>query len=163
MSAAPFDRIRVLSEMLADIGKVSGLFGRIRALLEMLAQIREWFPGVSISDLVEIVQAAAALFPLPDLADEVSCRHWCDRLFGVLDEVADLTTVTLDDMIVSTFGEVISDDAMWGLLWGTVQWFVGGKVGAYEGQTLAGKFSIDWGKLAELIQAIIEFIQTWGE
>jgi hypothetical protein len=139
----------------------AALFDRFRALLDLLAQVREWFPTITLSDILEIASAARRLLPLPDLADEAGCRTWCKYLVATLNEVDDLTSVTWDDAITAQIEEAIEDDAIWASLWSLVEWTVSGKVGAPPSAALAAKWNLDFEKLAALIQAIVDFINSW--
>lgn len=147
--------------------QVSAFGDRIRELLALLAKLRELFPAISLADIIAIFSAAGKLLPLPDLADEAGCRQWCRTLVGVLKQVAELTTTTIDDSVVATVAKVVEDDSLWGLLWDLVSWITARSTTGEEGITtskarvLADKLGIDWGKLAALIQAIIDFINSW--
>ena len=142
----------------------AAIFDRIRALLDLLKQIRDWFPAITLSDLLEIASAARRLLPLPDLADEAGCRTWCQYLVATLDEVADLTSIELDDTISEKLGEAIEDDATWALFWSVVEWTASGMLSSPpRGSELAAKWNIDWAQLAALIQALIDFINSWKE
>ena len=144
---------------------VDAIGDRIRALLAMVAKLRELFPTLSLADLIAIVQAAAKLLPLPDLADEAGCRAWCRSACGVLAQVADLTTTTLDDSAVAVAVKIVEDDTLWGLAWAVVDWVskpqpstVAARESAKE---LGDKTGIDPFTIIAIIQAVVSFIQWW--
>jgi len=146
---------------------VGAPFDRIRAILEMLDRLREKFPKLSLADLIAIATAAGKLLPLPDLADEAGCRQWCRMAVAVMDEVSQLTTVTIDDQVVDALLNIVESDDLWGLVWRIVEWVVPDNEGLVTGThppvlgELGERLGIDWTKLAVLIQAIIDFIKTW--
>jgi len=145
---------------------VSAIGDRIRELLALIAKLRDLFPAISLEDIIAIFSALAKLLPLPDLADEAGCRQWCRALVGVLNQIADLTTTTLDDSAVAVIGNVVEDDTLWGLLWDLVSWLTSGAVAddavtEAKARALGEKVGIDPFTIIAIIQAVIQFINWW--
>lgn len=157
------------SENVGAIGdRIRALLAKIAELREIAAKLWELFPDLSLADLFEIVQAGKKLLPLPDLADEAGCRAWCRSACGVLAQVADLTTTTLDDSAVAVVVNVVEDDTLWGLAWDVIGWVTreeaeGGptRLKPMSAAFLGEKVGIDPFTIIAIIQAVVSFIQWW--
>jgi len=152
--AAPFDRLRKLIAMLPDL----------RAMLD---KIQAMFPTATLGELLEILTELLSLFPPPDLNDEVECRDWCRQAVIVAGHVAAIVPGAIDDEIVAVCSTIVTNDEYWAAAW-TIKTWIMGLVGdepnaapPMAANELAARLNIDWQKLMALIQAIIDFINSW--
>lgn len=84
-------------------------------LKKMMTLVTEF--GISLDDLLQIVEDIISLPSPPDVGDQADFREWVGQVLTTFKNIAEKTKTPIDDSVIRMVTNTIDNDALWTLFY----------------------------------------------